>query len=216
LAAADTYHAARVDIRPFDFRMALSILERRAPWIDLLEQIAAVTDAEITREQAAIARKRVTAPAGAQTALNAILRRRLAAPLWQHEAVLFSGADNEDQLGEWRMDFARDRVGIEVSFNHSEAIPWTLTRLNLAGESTEVLAASRIDVGVALYPTKRMKEWGHMDAAVGTYERACLWLTKMRPVMPIPIAVVGIDPATDGTRWIGSAVFRGTIKHTKR
>ena len=77
--------------------------------------------------------------------------------------------------------------------------------MNLAGESTEVLDASRVDVGVAIYPTRGFKEWGRMDNAVGTYDRACLWLDKMRPVMPIPIAIIGLQP-----EWEPTDLFRGT------
>ena len=98
-------------------------------------------------------------------------------------------------------------VGVEVTFNHAEAIAWTLIRLNLAGESTEVLETSRLDVGVAVYPTVELKRWGRMDGAVGTYDRACLWLAKMKPVMPIPIAIIGLQP-----NWAPTEIFRGTQK----
>ena len=37
------------------------------------------------------------------------------------------------------MDFLRANVGVEVSFNHAEAIPWQFTRLNIAGESERVV-----------------------------------------------------------------------------
>ncbi|GIS93483.1 MAG: hypothetical protein CM1200mP22_07200 [Dehalococcoidia bacterium] len=63
-------------------------------------------------------------------------------------------------------------VGVEVTFNHAEAIAWTLIRLNLAGESTEVLETSRLDVGVAVYPTVELKDGvGWMELWELTIER---------------------------------------------
>jgi hypothetical protein len=78
--------------------------------------------------------------------------------------------------------------------------------LNIAGESSAVMEAHRIDVGVAFFATEALKRWGKMDSAVGTFEVACAWLEMMRPIMPIPVLVVGLD--AEG--WHSSTVFRGT------
>jgi hypothetical protein len=106
------------------------------------------------------------------------------------------------------MDFIKARIGVEVSFNHSEAVPWTFTRLNIAGESEKVLEEHRIDVGVAFFATDSLKKWARMDGTVGTFELAKAWLGMMRPIMPIPILVVGLS-ADD---WTPSDAFRGTKK----
>jgi hypothetical protein len=144
-------------------------------------------------------------PAGGQTALNALFRERLVPLGWESEPRLFASGD--EGLRRWKMDFIKDYVGVEVSFNHAEAVPWTFTRLNIAGESDRVVDEHRIDVGVALYATERLKSWARMDGAVGTFELACVWLEMMRPIMPIPILVVGLD--AEG--WNETQVFRGTV-----
>ena len=58
------------------------------------------------------------------------------------------------------MDFLKARIGVEVSFNHAEAVPWTFTRLNIAGESNKVVAEHQIDVGVAFFATEEPKAMG--------------------------------------------------------
>jgi len=110
------------------------------------------------------------------------------------------------------MDFLKDQVGVEVAFNHAEAVPWIFTRLNLAGESSEVMPSSRIRVGVAVFATENLKTWARMDSAVGTFELAREWLRLMRPIMPLPILVVGMDSAG----WASTYVFRGTRQGTRR
>ena len=105
------------------------------------------------------------------------------------------------------MDFAKPfregiRVGMEVTFNHGEAIPWTLIRPTLAHESEGVLPKARIDVGVIISGSDHLKgtrkEGLRMDSAVGTYERLRTLLPKMRAVLPAPLVVYGLDWAEGG------------------
>ena len=93
------------------------------------------------------------------------------------------------------MDFLKDRIGVEVSFNHAEATAWTFTRLNIAGEVDDVDPSSQIDVGVAIFACATLKTWARMDNSVITYEAAHSWLQFMKPVMPIPILIVGLEAA---------------------
>jgi hypothetical protein len=56
-----------------------------------------------------------------------------------------------------------------------------------------------------------LKSWAKMDSAVGTFEVARAWLDMMRPIMPIPVVVVGLS--ADG--WEPTDAFRGTGKGTR-
>lgn len=108
------------------------------------------------------------------------------------------------------MDFHKQRIGVEVSFNHAEAIAWTFTRLNIGGESEMVVPEHQIDVGVAILATEQLKRWGRMDPAVGSFEMAEAWLRFMKPIMPVPLLVIGLDSG----RWSPATVFRGTRRKT--
>ena len=148
--------------------------------------------------------------AGGQAAINQLFRERLAPLGWIKEPRLFAAGG--DSLRGWKMDFLKDRIGVEVTFNHSEAIPWTFTRLNIAGESAKVLTEHQIDIGVAFYATDTLKKWAKMDGTVGTFELARSWLEMMKPIMPIPILMVGLT--ADGCE--PSDAFRGTRKSPPR
>jgi hypothetical protein len=193
-----------MDYTSFDFRHAAEILGQRPEWRELHAVVAGITREDILAAHDVVAQVRLRAPAGGQTAINSVFRSRL--PDWVAEPRLFHGTD--ERLRGWKMDFFKSRIGVEISFNHAEAIPWTFTRLNIAGESAEVVSEHRIDVGIAVFATAGLKAWARMDAAVGTFELACEWLRLMRPIMPVPILVVGLR-ADD---WEPSEKFRGTRK----
>lgn len=202
-----------VDFETHSFRLAAEILEDRQAWHELRVVLRDISQADIVTTHMRIAREREErgrrAPAGGQTAVNAVFDERLQRLGWRPEPLLFGG---DPDLAAWAMDFIKERVGVEVSFNHSEAIPWTLTRLTLAGESTEVIEENRVDVGVAIYATGVFKSWSRMDSAVGTFDRARLWLEQMRPVLPVPILMVGLVAASNGVAWSEDATdaWRGT------
>ena len=213
-------HRTAVELEIYDFRNAVALLRQShaAAWGELVGELTAISQDDVVtvhRAMATSARDRGSdEPAGGQRVTNKLIAGRLTARGWITEPPLYRGGDQRGhELAGWKMDFLKDRVGVEVSFNHAEAVPWTFTRLNLAAESDEVLASSRIEVGVAVFATRAFKSMTRMDPAVGTYEKACLWLEKMRPIMPTPIAVVGLSPVSDDRAWqLAEGTFRGTIK----
>ena len=104
------------------------------------------------------------------------------------------------------MDFLKNSVGVEVSFNHAEAIAWQFTRLNIAGESERVRLDSRIDVGVVITADDSLKTWARMDSAVGTFAAFRAWLREMKPILPIPLLLIGLQAAG----WPETTAFPGT------
>ncbi|MFL5647113.1 MAG: BglII/BstYI family type II restriction endonuclease, partial [Chloroflexota bacterium] len=112
----------------------------------------------------------------------------------------------EDPLRAWTMDFKRDMVGVEVSFNHAEATAWQFTKLSIAGESEYVRSRGQIEVGVVITADAALKRWGRMDGAVLTFDVCRSWLAQMKRVVPTPILLVGLT--TDVTN--PSPAFRGT------
>ena len=143
--------------------------------------------------------------AGIQIDLNAELERLLTDPnrAWRSQAPLYT-ADHVSRKGHWTMDFHkvfRDEfgVGIEVTFNHAEALSWTLIRPALAYQSEDVLTEARIEAGAIIIGTDNLKgnrrtEGGlRMDGAVGTYERLLALLPRLKWVIPVPLAIFGLD-----------------------
>ena len=151
-----------------------------------------------------VARRVVSEPSReANRRVNALIDRRLRElGGWTPQPHLFEAAE----LEKWKMDFRKDGIGVEVSFNHAEAIPWQFTRLNIAGESERVVEEHRIDVGVVVCAAPSLKRWARMDSAVGTFQQFRAWLREMRPILPVPLMLIGLE--AEG--WPMGTAFRGT------
>lgn len=178
-------------------RLGLDLLEHgryEAEWHQLKEMVGFLTEGIILEKHLEISRAALlrgkNPPVGLQTALNSVVKETLEPGMgWQGQVRLFSGSE---ALAGWTMDFLKNRVGVEVAFNHASYFPWIFTRLNIAGESDDVDEASRIDVGVTICSRQDLKTWGRMDPAVGVFEQVSRWLQKMRPIMPTPLVLIGL------------------------
>ncbi len=212
-----------MDFKLESFRMADRLLEGTEAWSDISDVLGALTIELVELRQQDIASRREP-PAGAQTAVNALLdstEHGLGRPNWHRQVRLFDPPSKnpfevaparrnapveEGPLRAWTMDFKRDKVGVEVSFNHAEATAWQFTKLSIAGESEYVRPDGQIEVGVVITADATLKRWGRMDGAVLTFDVCRSWLAQMKRVVPTPILLVGLttDISTP------SSVFRGT------
>jgi hypothetical protein len=196
------------------YRQGFQLLETAGAAEELLSTLESLSVDTIERlrderqrgiDARAGARSRGPRKAGIQDALNSELDRLLTNPdrAWRAQAALYR-ADAGSRKGRWTMDFHKmfpDEfgVGIEVTFNHAEALPWTLVRQALAYQSDDVLPESRIEAGVVIIGTDHLKgrrtDPGglRMDSAVGTYERLLALLPRLKWVVPVPLAIVGLD-----------------------
>lgn len=188
-----------MELELYPHRDALQLLSTLPAWSELHAELHAVSHEDVFRSYAQQiqrynAHQRKKPPKGAQQATNEVIRARLVEKGWTKEPRLFNGG-RESNLRKWKMDFIKDQIGVEIVFNHAEAMAWAFTRMHMAGESQEVVRQSKIRVGVAVFATREYKEWGRMDDAVGTYDMALEWLRVMRAMLPVPLLLVGVKAA---------------------
>ena len=100
--------------------------------------------------------------------------------------------DREDIEIEAKLDFIKERVGIEVAFSHASFIGIDLLKFQTMSYS----ALDEIDVGVYVVATseflKRMKAIGQKWEGSLTFEKVWRYLPNFKSAIQVPILVIGL------------------------
>jgi len=121
---------------------------------------------------------------------NKVLNEAFVARGWQAQPHVFSAEEDPDA----RMDFVKERVGIEVEFGHASFIGIDLLKFQVSSYS----ALDQIDVGMYITTTRRFQK--HMAAQHKqkwegslTFEKVKKYLPHFKSAIQVPIYVLGID-----------------------
>ena len=121
---------------------------------------------------------------------NKVLEDAFVSKGWQNQPAVF------DEVGDpaARMDFMKERIGIEVEFGHSSFLGIDLLKFQVASYS----GLDKIDVGVYIVTTrgfqKTMREEFKQNWEGSlSYEKVIRYLPHFKSAIQVPIYVVGID-----------------------
>lgn len=123
-------------------------------------------------------------------ALNILFKQRFITNRWLKEPYIFN--DSKYKNKNWRLDFAKEPVSIEVAFNHSGSAAWNLMKPVIASELNHVQKAVQTKIGVIICAMDEMRSVGGFDNAVGTYEKYIDYLTPLRVQLTTPLVIVGL------------------------
>ena len=170
-------------------------------WAELIGAIESITDLDLIDYFNSSKRRAKSI----SEAINFILNEKLVDNGWTPQSKIFKGEEFSGKT--WTLDFSKSlisengkKVGIpiEVVFNHGEAIAWNLIKLSLATENN---VRKQLDfdkaVGVYICATKKLKDRGGFDGAIGEYERVLKYLNPHDQKMIKPIVILGLkEPDT--------------------
>ncbi len=121
---------------------------------------------------------------------NEVLKDLFAKKGWESQPSVF------DERGDpsAKMDFLKERVGIEVGFGHASFIGIDLLKFQIASYS----GLDKIDVGVYIVTTrnfqKQMKrQYKQNWEGSLTFEKVVRYLPHFKSAIQVPIYVIGID-----------------------
>jgi hypothetical protein len=166
----------RLRLERFSFRFAEQVLNSKLAIKQEIEDI--LTDPNI--ETASLSRPE----------FNKVLRECFVSRNWIDQPNVFP--DDSDSSA--KMDFLKDRVGIEVGFGHGSFLGIDLLKFQVSSYS----GLDQIDVGVYVATTKKFqktvtakysKNW---DGSL-TYEKIVRYLPHFKSAIQVPIYVLGID-----------------------
>jgi len=121
---------------------------------------------------------------------NKILKEAFQAKGWEDQPAVFDEPSDPSA----RMDFLKERVGIEVGFGHPSFLGIDLLKFQVTSYS----GMDKIDVGVYIVTTKEFqkrmgKEFGKNWKGSLTFKKVVRYLPHFKSAIQVPIYVIGID-----------------------
>lgn len=122
--------------------------------------------------------------------LNAEFRKKFLEKNWKNQPMIFE--DVKDPSA--RLDFIKERVGIEVAFSHSSFLGIDLLKFQTLSYSN----LDKIDVGVYIavtnsYLKKLVKEHKQKWQGSLTFEKIVRYLPHFKSAIQVPIFVIGLE-----------------------
>jgi len=161
-------------------------LKFKEEWEEILDSIQSITDEQIV----SCHNSNFSKQKSISMAINRLIHEKLTQKGWFSESPIFNDSDYENNR--WRLDFAKNKISLEVAFNHGEAIAWNLLKPVLASELNHVKKKANTSLGVIIMANEAMKEAGGFDSAVGTYEKAIGYLKPLQNQLSCPIILIGL------------------------
>src|SRR5262245_4318452 len=166
----------RLRLEHYSFRFAEQVLNSRLATKQEIE--AVLLDASIQ------------IPSLSRPAFNSVLDSLFVARGWERQPQVFDDPGDPSA----KMDFMKDRVGIEVGFGHASFLGIDPLKFQVASYS----ALNKIDVGVYVTTTRGFQRCLHSEHKQNwegslTYEKVCKYLPYFKSAIQVPIYVVGID-----------------------
>jgi hypothetical protein len=166
----------KLSLERFSYRFAEQVLNSR---LSIKQEIEALlTDPSIP------------IPTLSRPMFNKVLRDLFVAKQWQDQPAVF----DEEGDPAARLDFLKERVGIEVGFGHASFIGIDLLKFQVSSYS----ALDKIDVGVYVVTTRRFQrtlttQFNQNWEGSLNFEKVTKYLPHFKSAIQIPIYVLGID-----------------------
>ncbi|MHA2404066.1 MAG: BglII/BstYI family type II restriction endonuclease, partial [Candidatus Kariarchaeaceae archaeon] len=163
-------------LRRFSYRFAEQVLNSKLALKQEIETI--LTDSSIDISSLS------------RPTFNAILEEKFVNQGWQSQPPVF----NEPKDPSAKMDFLKERIGIEVGFGHSSFIGIDLLKFQVASYS----GLDKIDVGVYIVTTRnyqkvmRKRYRKNWEGSL-SFEKVVRYLPHFKSAIQLPIYVIGID-----------------------
>jgi len=166
----------RIRLQTFSFRFAEQVLNSK---LAIKQEIEAVlTDPRI--DVAQLSRPKI----------NELLDEVFPAKGWERQPAVFDEPDDPSA----KMDFLKERVGIEVEFSRASFIGIDLLKFQVSSYS----GLNKIDIGVYVVTTKEFQKVMKSQLNQNwegrlTFEKVARYLPHFKSAIQVPIYVLGLD-----------------------
>lgn len=168
--------ALSLRLQRYSFRFAEQVLNSKLALKEEIESVLLDTIPDIAKLS--------------RPSFNDLLKERFVARGWTSQPTVF---DDPNDPGA-KMDFLKERIGIEVGFGHASFIGIDLLKFQVSSYS----ALDKIDVGVYIVTTSNFQKFMKAQCNQNwegslTFEKVKRYLPHFKSAIQVPISVLGID-----------------------
>jgi hypothetical protein len=166
----------RIRLKTFSYRFAEQVLNARLSSKQEIESVLLDPSLDV--------------PSLSRPIFNQELDRRFRGLGWESQPQVFEAASDPAA----KLDFLKDRVGMEVEFGHSSFLGIDVLKFQVASYS----ALDRIDLGVYVVTTNEFQrvmfqENNQKWHGSLSFEKVCRYLPHFKSAIQVPIFVIGLD-----------------------
>ena len=166
--------------------------EFKTDFDELIDVLDGISDQDLQLEFAKDKANRPSAKS-LSTSINQIIKSRLIAKKWKDEVGLFKEPPYiNNNVKRWRLDFAKNKISVEVAFNHQEATAHNILKPVLASELNHVQKEVQTKLGVIIVATNEMKKAGNFDSAVASFDLFKEYFKPYNTIISTPVILIGI------------------------
>lgn len=213
-----------MDVDKLSFRWGLEHAHPDEPaWIEIQQVLNSISRKDVIDKQLqhfmswkngeinSTTGKLVKPPVGGQSVLNSVIQDKFdALSGWQSQIYVLNQSNEvaeSERVPYWTMDFRKNRIGVEISFNNAGVFAQNMLRLSVMSESKFLQDSEMIKLGVLIVSNKSLKKWGKMDSTVITFDQVKTILPHITFSIPTPIAILGLDNSSDDQTWQPTKLF---------
>ncbi|MET3196039.1 BglII/BstYI family type II restriction endonuclease [Gottfriedia sp. OAE603] len=174
------------------FRHALEIFNTKAEFTYLLDEVKLVLENISDHEIIDYFNHQKRKAKSISETLNKLIDNKLIEKGWLSQSPIFKDKKFSKNKN-WRLDFAKDSISIEVAFNHGEAVAWNLIKPSLASELNHVEKAIQTKAGIIICATNSFKKTGGFDGSVGSFEKYVEYLKPLNHLLTTPLLIIGLE-----------------------
>jgi hypothetical protein len=121
---------------------------------------------------------------------NSVLEELFVERGWEKQPAVFDQATDPSA----KMDFLKERIGIEVAFGHASFIGLDLLKFQVCSYS----GFDKIDVGVYIVTTRNFQKTMEQEFGLNwkgslSFEKVANYLPHFKSAIQVPIYVIGLD-----------------------
>ena len=158
-------------------------------WLEVKHALESITESDLIEYFIGLGNKRGKS---ISRSINDLLYQKFKGLDWEVESPIFND-DRYDGKSQWRLDFAKDTMSIEVGFNHSGSISWNLLKPVLASELNHVKKAIQTKIGIIITATDELRDSGGFDRAIGTFSQYIRYLLPLGGKLTTPLIIIGLE-----------------------